>query len=113
MTKGDVPGELGREIRRRREALDMTLEQLAGRSGLTPNYVGTVENGKRDPSLSTVLSLAKGLSVRPGELFGSMPRVSTAAEEAGRLYDVAPREIQMPLLAILRATVRKKRRRSP
>jgi transcriptional regulator with XRE-family HTH domain len=57
--------DFGKEVRRRREALGLTLEELAERAGLTPNYVGTVETGKRDPSLSTVLALAKGLRVPP------------------------------------------------
>jgi len=88
----------------------MTLEELAERAGLTPNYIGTIENGKRDPSLSTIAALAKGLGVAPGELFGSLPEISVAAEEAGGLFDKAAPEIQMALLAILRATGKKPRK---
>lgn len=47
----------------------MTLEELAERAGLTPNYVKEIENGHRDPSLSTVFSIAEGLGVEPGDLF--------------------------------------------
>ena len=65
--------EFCREVRRRRLALGLTLEQLAERSGLTPNYIGAVELGKRDPSLSTVLALARGFKVPPGEMLGSAP----------------------------------------
>jgi transcriptional regulator with XRE-family HTH domain len=101
--------EFGREVRRRREALGLTLEQLAESSTLTPNYIGTIENGKRDPSLSTVISLARGLRIAPAELFGGIENLSPAATEAGRLFDAAPAEVQEAVLQILRAVVKKRR----
>jgi transcriptional regulator with XRE-family HTH domain len=102
--------EFGREVRRRREALHMTLEQFAKRSGLTPNYIGTIENGKRDPSLTTVIALAKGLGIEPAALFGALPDLSPAGEEAGHLFDASPPDLQTPLLALLRASAAKRRR---
>jgi transcriptional regulator with XRE-family HTH domain len=101
--------DFGREVRRRREALGLTLEQLAESSELTPNYIGTIENGKRDPSLSTVLALARGLRVPPAELFGGLEDLTPAATEAGRLFDAAPPEVQEAVLQILRAVTRKRR----
>jgi transcriptional regulator with XRE-family HTH domain len=101
--------DFGREVRRRREALGLTLEQLAESSKLTPNYIGTIENGKRDPSLSTVLALARGLRVPPAELFGGVEDLTPAATEAGRLFDAAPPEVQEAVLQILRAVTRKRR----
>lgn len=61
--------QFGKTVRSRREALKMTLEELAERAGLTPNYINEIENGHRDPSLSTVFSIAEGLGVEPGDLF--------------------------------------------
>jgi transcriptional regulator with XRE-family HTH domain len=101
--------EFGREVRRRREALGLTLEQLAESSELTPNYIGTIENGKRDPSLSTVLALARGLRVPPADLFGGVEDLTPAATEAGRLFDAAPPEVQEAVLQILRVVTRKRR----
>ena len=101
--------DFGDEIRRRRQALDMTLEQLAENAHLTPNYIGTIENGKRDPSLSTVLALARGLRTTPGELFGGPEGMSAAAVEAGLLFDAAPIDIQEGVLQILRSVARRRR----
>lgn len=101
--------DFGREVRRRREALGITLEQLAESAKLTPNYIGTIENGKRDPSLSTVLALARGLKVNAAELFGGIDDLSPAATEAGRLFDAAPPEVQEAVLQILRAVTKKRR----
>jgi len=105
-----VAMEFGTEIRRRRLALGMTLEQLAESSGLTPNYIGTIENGRRDPSLSTVLALAKGLRVPPAELFGGVEDLSAAATEAGLLFESAPPEVQEAVLQLLRSVSTKRRR---
>jgi transcriptional regulator with XRE-family HTH domain len=52
----------------RRRALGLTLERLAERAGMTPNYIGTIENGKRDPSLSTLLRLADALEIPLSDL---------------------------------------------
>jgi transcriptional regulator with XRE-family HTH domain len=100
---------LGREVRRRRAALDLTLEQLAERSGLSPHYLSTVETEKRDPSVSTVISIAKALGCPPGELLGGVRDLSAAGHEAGRLFDGAPPEVQDGVLRILRATARRRR----
>jgi transcriptional regulator with XRE-family HTH domain len=101
--------DFGHEVRRRREALGLTLEELAESSKLTPNYIGTIEHGKRDPSLSTVLALARGLRMAVVDFFGGVEELTPAAAEAGRLFDAAPRDIQDAVLEILRAVSRKKR----
>src|SRR5215212_12164996 len=100
--------DFGDEIKRRRIELGLTLEQLAGRTKLTPNYIGTIENGKRNPSLSTVLVLARGLQVRPGELFDSIDGLSPAAAHAARLFDMVNVEVQEAVLQILRAVTARK-----
>lgn len=102
MTTMDPTGAFGREVRRRRIALGMTLEVLAEYSGLTQNFIGTVENSKRDPSFTTIHALAKGLGVKPGELFEGASGLSAASMEAGRLFDRLPPAVQGALLVILR-----------
>ena len=77
---------IGDIVRRRRDLARMTLEELAERAQLTPNYVGSVERGRRDPSLSTVVALAKGLNVRPQDLFPPV-ELSPAVLEAAALFD--------------------------
>lgn len=95
--------EFCKEVRRRRLSMGMTLEQLAERSGLTPNYIGAVELGKRDPSLSTIISLANGFGVTPGELLGPVPGLSPAGLEASHLFEGASAEIQKGVIHLLRA----------
>lgn len=88
----------------------LTLEQLAERCGLTPNYIGSIEGGYRDPSVSTIHALASSLEVAAGELLGDSMEVSPVALEVGQLFDSIPSSHQEGILAILRATARLGRR---
>ncbi|HEX7601192.1 MAG TPA: helix-turn-helix transcriptional regulator [Polyangiaceae bacterium] len=99
----------GRVVRKKREALGLTLEEFAERSGLSPNYVGTIENERRDPSLSTVLKLAKALRVPAGDLLGGIHDLRAEGVEAGRLFESAPADVQDAVLRLLRAVARRRR----
>jgi transcriptional regulator with XRE-family HTH domain len=43
-------------------------EQLALESGLDRSYVGGIERGEKNPSLTNVFKLASALNVRPSEI---------------------------------------------
>jgi transcriptional regulator with XRE-family HTH domain len=101
--------QFGKEVRRRRRAARLTLEQLAERAGLSPNYVGSIEKGDRDPSLSSVLALAQGLKVPAGELVGGLPELGPGGLEAGRLFEAAGADVQEAVLALLHALARRRR----
>lgn len=85
-----------------------TLPKLGEQSGLTPNYIGNVELGLRDPSLSTMLKIAEGLDVPLTELLG-VGGQSPVVLEFLRLLSEAPPEVQAAVEDILRS-VRKPRR---
>lgn len=59
---------VGQTIRRYRNRAGMSIERLAERADLHPNYVGEVERGEKAASLDTLVKLARGLSVRPYKL---------------------------------------------
>ena len=60
-------------IRRFREALEISQEGLAEVSGLHRTYIGSVERGERNITLSTLEVLAEALQVEVTELI-SPPR---------------------------------------
>lgn len=54
----------GRNVRRERLARGLTIEELAQDAGLSYSYLGEIERGYRNPSLSVIdqLSLSLGVS---------------------------------------------------
>lgn len=62
-----LPNRL-RALRRQHE---LSLDQLAQRTGLTKSYLSKVERGLSEPSISTVLKLAQAYSVGVAQLVGA------------------------------------------
>lgn len=56
-------------LRRFRENLGMTQEQLGEAAEFDRSYIGGIERGERNPSLDAILRLASALRVAPGRLF--------------------------------------------
>ena len=74
----------GANVRRLREVLDLTQEQLAERSGLDPRTVRHVEAGTREVGVATTWPLAEALEVDPGALFEAAPNVVQAPARNAR-----------------------------
>jgi transcriptional regulator with XRE-family HTH domain len=66
VTDAELFGERVRELREKR---GLSQEKLAQASDLTTSFVSTIERGRKTPSLTTVLKLARGLKVDATELF--------------------------------------------
>ncbi|MBI3808720.1 MAG: helix-turn-helix transcriptional regulator [Nitrospirae bacterium] len=60
----------GKQLQRLRTRHGLTPEQLAVKAGLVPFYVTKLEQGEHDPTLSTLVRLAKALRVSVTELLG-------------------------------------------
>ncbi len=59
---------LGRQIRRRRQNINMTQERLAERSNISASFLGHIERGSRKASLETLISIANALGVGTDKL---------------------------------------------
>jgi transcriptional regulator with XRE-family HTH domain len=62
----------GRIVRRMRRQRDLSQQALAGAAGLAEKHVSEIERANREPKLTTILKLAKGLDVPAGELIGEL-----------------------------------------
>ncbi|WP_097966735.1 helix-turn-helix domain-containing protein [Streptomyces sp. or20] len=58
----------GMHLRQLREAQGLTLEDLAEMSGMSFRGIVYIEHGRRNPSLTTILALARGLQIAPSSL---------------------------------------------
>jgi transcriptional regulator with XRE-family HTH domain len=61
--------KLGERIRILRKDLKMTQEDLAFKVEVDRSYMGFVERGEKNPTLSTLMRIAKALRIPLKELF--------------------------------------------
>ena len=59
---------LGQNVRKRREARELTQEKLAEKSGLDATYISGIERGLRNPGILNVARIAKALGFSTAEL---------------------------------------------
>ena len=59
---------LGMNVRRWREEKGLTQEALAERADLDPTYISGIERGMRNPSVLSVVRIAKALGVTTSQL---------------------------------------------
>ncbi len=59
---------IGQRIRKRRQELNLTQQDLADALGLTPQHISLIEQDKRIPSLLSLVKLAEELGVTVGYL---------------------------------------------
>lgn len=62
----------GRRVREVRTREGLSQDGLAHTSGIHLTSIGRIERGGREPRLTTIQKLAKGLGVEPGELVNDL-----------------------------------------
>lgn len=60
---------LGRRIKRLRTRLGLTQDALAENVEISAKYLSNIERGRENPTLDTLLRIAKSLKVEPWEVF--------------------------------------------
>ena len=69
---------IGREVRRQREKLDITISELAKAAGLSAGMLSKIENGATSPSLASLQALAQALQVPLTTFFRDFDEMRTA-----------------------------------
>jgi transcriptional regulator with XRE-family HTH domain len=62
----------GANLRRARKQAGLTQEALWDSSGVNMTEISRIENGQKDPQLTTIVRLASGLGIPAGELFAGL-----------------------------------------
>ena len=73
MAEGDLQRRVGENLRRIRTARGLSQEAFADQLGYHRTYIGGVERGERNLTLSTLERLAADLDVDPLDLFAVTP----------------------------------------
>jgi transcriptional regulator with XRE-family HTH domain len=63
-----ITKRVGVNLRRAREELGLSQEDLADRAGLHRTYLSGVERGVRNPTVTVLEKIAKALKVKPSSL---------------------------------------------
>ena len=60
---------LGKILQDERKAKKISQEKLAKLTGLDRTFISLIENGKRNPTFTTILKICSALEIEPSELF--------------------------------------------
>lgn len=60
---------IGARIKRLRQVKKLTQEQLSEKMGITSKYLSSIERGKENPTLDTLIKLALALDIEILEIF--------------------------------------------
>ena len=65
----DTKQMIGARIAEIRNRKGITQEQLAGKMGISPKYLSSIERGKENPTLNTLINLSVSLDVDLSDMF--------------------------------------------
>lgn len=64
-----IEAKLGEIIKQQRVMMSLTLQDLAGKAGVSSSHLGRIERGERFPSAHVLRKIAKPLGFEENELF--------------------------------------------
>ena len=71
----------GRRLRELRDEHGVSQYKLSRRTGIHETAIRRFERGEREPRLTTILRLARGLGVSPGELLEGLTALQYPTDE--------------------------------
>ena len=74
---------VGPRVKALREAMDLSLRDLAERSGVSAPMLSQVERGETSPTLQVAAAIASGLELRLSQLLGSTRKGTVSIVRAG------------------------------
>jgi len=93
---------VGQRIRKRRQTLEITQQQLAKALDLTPQHVSAIEQGKRAPSLTSLAKLAEELGVTIDYLLTGKEQILTDTIPAIKADKKLQLEIKRALITLVK-----------
>jgi len=105
---------IGENIKRIREAKRLSQKEVISAIGMGPAQYSRIENGKTDPSVSTVAKIAKALGVSMADLFEEDGLLEVNSYDKGLMERVAmidqlPEDERKTLFTVLDAFIGKKK----
>jgi len=103
-----IDPRIGKRIKQCREQLGLTQEQFAEKTGLTTNYISTIERGASFPRCEKLITIINGLEVSADAIFCDVLthsieyKASTLSEELNSLSPESKKRILQMLDLMIR-----------
>lgn len=78
---------ISQRLKQIRTSKDISIYKLSKDTGISPNYISDLENGRRNPSLVTLERLIVPLGITLSELFNEDDQVSYLSENERELVE--------------------------
>ncbi|MGC8976778.1 MAG: helix-turn-helix domain-containing protein [Candidatus Ratteibacteria bacterium] len=105
--------EIGERIKKIRKSKKVTQEELAWRIGLSTNFIGLIERGKKRPSLETLRKISNTLEVPISYFFEKvnykLPEEDIMTKKITGILKEATEEEKKGIYKFLKSVVRRKR----
>ena len=92
---------LGQRIRKKRQSLKITQQELAQAIGMTPQHISAIEQDKWSPSLAILPKLAEALGVSTDYLLSGKEGVITDVIPAIKADKTLPLKVKRALIALV------------
>ncbi|QYY36514.1 helix-turn-helix transcriptional regulator [Ruficoccus sp. ZRK36] len=76
----DIKHAFGRVIARRRSQLKLSQDSLCERAGIDRSFLSEIENGKFQPTLTTIFLIARALDCFPSEIIKELEGLDPVVE---------------------------------
>ncbi|MBT5074070.1 MAG: helix-turn-helix transcriptional regulator [Kordiimonadaceae bacterium] len=88
------PPDIGQKIKQLRSAKNLTLDQLAVKSGVSKSMLSQIERNKTNPTVATLWSLTRALGIDIGEILGGNNQVKEVTSNIALIKSHQTPEIQ-------------------
>ncbi len=92
---------LGQRIRKKRQVLEITQQDLAQAIGMTPQHISAIEQDKWSPSLAVLPKLAEALGVSTDYLLSGKEGIITDVIPAIKADKTLPLKVKRALIALV------------
>lgn len=106
-----IDKRIGKRVKQARERLGITQEDLAEKTGLTTNYISTVERGMSFPRCEKLIILLNGLETSADSIFCDVLERSgeaKASELSKKIVDLPP-EAQKRILQMVELMIQQEK----
>lgn len=106
-----IDKRIGKRVKQARERLGITQEDLAEKTGLTTNYISTVERGMSFPRCEKLIILLNGLETSADSIFCGVLEHSgeaKASELSKKIADLPP-EAQKRILQMVELMIQQEK----